>query len=253
MWQTQRKLRKAENAARERRRLEAQRIKLRSEERARALVVQEDGRSGEIETAQHVGQQEVAYNNQYYESWGTVTSLAVNISGGGLRIFTNENFTIDELVLLEAYVPSISSIVDIIARVVFADYGSCADINKASSVAMQFIFIDEFARSAINTHISNIQLKRIRQFKGFTDVDPVSRNTPAPDKHYAYIDSIEVRDDADQQEQIHRLKIQQGLLLLFLVGIICLICCAFYWYSVVHPKNEIQDMFEKSIRKLQGN
>ena len=155
--------------------------------------------------------------------------------------------------LLEAYVPSISSIIDIIARVVFADYGSSAEKNKASSVAMQFVFIDEFARSAINTHISNIQLKRIRQFKGFTDVDPFSRNFTAPDKHYAYIDSIEVRDDTDQQEKIHRLKVQQGLLLLLLVGIICLLCGAFYWYSVVHPKNEIQDMFEKSIRKLQGN
>ncbi len=251
MWEAQRKLRRDEEAAKDRVRLEAKRIALRTLERARALKIEDgdfpDGPDALQQDERNGEQQE----NTYYESWGNVTTLAVNISGGGLRIFTNQKFNIDELILMELYVPSSRQIVDIIARVVFTDCSSFAEDNSANiSTAMQFVFVDESARSALNAHISSIQLRRIRHFKGFADVDPATRNASSSDKHYAYIDSIGVSGEIDQQDQIHKLKIQKTILLVIVGCIVCLFCFYFYRYSIKHPKNEIQDIFENSIKKL---
>lgn len=246
-WDAQRKQRRDEETARNRSRLEEKRIKLRSEERARALKTQWEDFIGEPVTLPQDKPQGEQQDNPYYESWGTVTTHAVNISGGGLRIFTNQKFNMDELILLETYVPSSRIIVDIIARVVFTDYNSSAEDDKANtSTAMQFVFIDESASSAINTYISSIQLRRIRQFKGFTDVDPATNNISSSNKHYAYIDSIGVGEKTDHKDQV---KIKQVLLILFSVCLVCLICIYFYRYSVKHSKNEIQEIFENGIRR----
>ena len=249
-WEAQRKLRRDEEAARKRSRLEAKRVKLRSEERVRALKTQWEDFVGEPIKLSQDKLQEEPQDDPYYESWGTVTTHAVNISGGGLRIFTNQKFNMDELILLETYVPSSQIIVDIIARVVFTDYNNSVKDDKANfSTAMQFVFIDESASSAINTYISSIQLRRIRQFKGFTDVDPATNNGSSPDKHYAYIDSIDVGEKSDDQNQAYTLKIKHVILVLFSVCITCLFCLYLFKYSVKHPKSEIQEMFENSIRK----
>jgi hypothetical protein len=249
LWESQRKRRRDEEAARERNRLQAKQIKLRSEERARTEKIQE-GDTGEAPVFSQDKLQDVEQENPYYESWGAVTTLAVNISGGGLRIFTDKKFNMDELILLEAYVPSSQRIVDIIARVVFTNYGNSTEVDAASiSTAMQFVFIAESARSAINSHISSIQLKRIRHFKGFTDVEPTTENVSLPNKHYAYIDSIGVSENADHQDQSEKPLLKQVLQGLLLVCIIGLLCFYFYGYRISHPKNEIQELFENSFKK----
>lgn len=89
---------------------------------------------------------------------------------------------------------------------------------------MQFVFIDESARLAINSHLSSIQLKRIRHFKGFTDVEPLYvDNISKTDKHYAYIDSVGVSEQLNDSGQIKRqLVMQQVSLGLFFVCVISL-------------------------------
>lgn len=254
-WEAQRKLRREEEAAKEKSRLEAKRIKLQSGERIRSQKNQDGGFADEPAILPEDTPQEAPQDNEYYESWGAVTTLAVNISGGGLRVFTNQKFNMDELVLLEAYVPSSRCIVDIIARVVFTSYSTSTEDEESDNVTgMQFVFIDEAARSAINTHIGSIQLKRIRQFKGFTDVEPITDIVESSQKkHYAYIDSIDDSAGTGNQEQIHKPKMQKMLLVLFFACVIGLLLFYFFGYSTIHPKNQIQDMFENSIRKIKGN
>lgn len=254
-WEAQRKLRREEEAAKEQSRLEAKRIKLQKEERVRSQKNQEGCLLDEPVILMQDKHQEAQQDNEYYESWGAVTTLAVNISGGGLRVFTNQKFNMDELIMLEAFVPSSRCIVDIIARVVFTSYSTIPEDEKTDNITgMQFVFIDEAARSAINTHISSIQLKRIRQFKGFTDVEPIADIVESSlKKHYAYIDSIDDSVRTDHQDQIHKPKMQKMLLVLFFACVICLLFFYFYEYSANLPKNQIQDMFENSIRKIKGN
>ena len=250
-WEAQCKLRCDEEAARERSRLESIRKKLHSEERERVKKIEEGVLLGETAVLPQDNPQEILPVDQYNVSWGTVTTLAVNISGGGLKVFTEQIFYVDELVMLEAYVPTAQKIIDIVARVISANNSTIPEDNKTNiSAAMQFVFIDESARFAINNHISSIQLKRIRQFKGFTDVEPISNNVASTqDKHYAYIDSIGVGEKADPQSQSHKFKIQHVLLGLFFVCGLCLLCFYFYMYGVDHPKSEIQKIFEQGIRK----
>lgn len=251
-WDERRKLRRDDEAARERRRLEARRIRLRTEERARILTIQGDDFLDDPAAGPH---ENTLHGDQCYESWGDLTTPAVNISGGGLRIFTDKTFNMDELVLLETYVPSSQRIVDIVARVVFSSYGSgTADDADNRSTAMQFVYIEESARSAINSHISRIQLKRIRQFKGFADVEPaIDNGTPFPGKHYAFIDTIGSGEKSDCTVQGGGLNRRKILLTAVCICITALLCIYFYRYAVNHPKSEIQEMFDSNFKNYRNN
>ncbi|MEI6206779.1 MAG: PilZ domain-containing protein [Desulfuromonadales bacterium] len=252
LWETQCKLRRDEKAARERGRWEENRINLRIAERARVQEIHEDDFSCEPAEQKKDTSQKVLRENQYYESWSTVTTLAVNISGGGLRIFTDRKFSMDELILLEIYVPSSQCIVDIVARVVYSNFSHITVDDKSNiCTAMQFVFIDEYARSTINTHISGIQIKRIRQFKGFADVEPIADNVSLPDKHYAYIDRIGISGNTGHQDQISKPKNQRVLQSVVIVFAIVLLCFFFYRYVVSHPKSELQEMIDNNIQKIQ--
>lgn len=244
-WEARNKQRRENEAIRERRRLELIRIKHRNEEHVRTQILQEGNLLGEPV----VLPQEKPQDNQYYETWGAVTTLAVNISGGGLKIFTNQKFNMDEMILLETYVPTSRCILDIVARVVYTNYSNNTEDDKNNSTSMQFVFIDESARSAINNYISSIQLKRIRQFKGFTDVEPVNENLDSLNRHFAYIDSINVPEKTGPQDLIHNPNIRQVLLGLFFVCVVSLLFFYFYGYGVMHSKNEIQEIFENSLKK----
>ncbi|MDD2899969.1 MAG: DUF5634 family protein [Desulfuromonadaceae bacterium] len=255
LWDEQRKMRREEEAARERRRLEEDRTRFRTEERLRKQNIHGDEFSNEPATVPDDNTQKGLDDNQYYESWADIPTPAVNISGGGLRIFTHQKFDMDELVLLELFVPPSRRIVDIVARVVSTNYISITDDDSAnSSTAVHFVFIEESARSAINAHISSIQLKRIRQFKGFTDVEPASGSgVPVPNKHYAFIDTVEAGEGTDYTVTSSMSKSRKVLITLFFVIIATLLCFYFYKYAVNHPKSEIQEMFDNNFIKYRDN
>ena len=187
--------------------MDAKRERLRAEERAREQKLQEGAFPGGPAEPFSTGKpQEEPEDNPYYESWGSVTSVAINISGGGLKILTDQGFVTDEFLLLEIFVPSLSCIVDIVARVVFSNHNDTAgDEGNCFNTGMQFVFIDERARFAINSHISGVQIRRIRQFRGFADAEPLNIDIMGiPDKHYAYAGRIDAGDAMDNSNQVRQ-------------------------------------------------
>jgi hypothetical protein len=194
--------------------------------------------------------QEEPQDEQYDELVASAETVAVSISGGGLNFSTSQKFDTDEFIQLEIFVPSSRLIVDVVARVVFSSSNARAgDCRISFNTGLQFVFIDESSRLAINNHISSIQLKRIRHFKGFTDVEPLCvESIPRSDKQYAYINRV---DDSGTMNDVTRITgqsvFQQLFLGLFFVCVVSLIGFYFSWYAVKHPKNEIQKIFEHGI------
>jgi hypothetical protein len=254
-WEERRKQRHNEERMRERKRLEARRERIRSEERAREQYLLDREASGEpFEPVPRGELHEEPEDNPYYVSWGSVTAVAVNIGGGGLMIMTDQGFEVDEFLLLEIFVPSASRIVDIVARVVFS-HTAVSNGQTCFHTGMQFVYIDERARFAVNSHISGIQIQRIRNFKGFSDAEPLySGSVPLPDRQYAYVDQVDGDGPADDPERAKRKKIiQQTVLGLFLLGIVSLLCFYFAGYATDRPRSEIQDLFENGLRNFGGN
>lgn len=249
-WEAKRKWRQEDKRVRELRRLEARREKQRCEELAKELKLLDGAFSGESVEFSQGQEQEEPQDDQYAELSATAKTVAVTISGGGIKISTNQEFDKDEFILLEIFVPSSRLIVDVVARVVFSSHNHIAgEDGDCFSAGMQFVFIDESARLAINTHLSSIQLKRIRHFKGFTDVEPLYiDNMSKSDKHYAFIDGVDVSGQLIDSARINRqLVFRQVALGLFFVCIISLISLYFSGYMVKHPKNEIQNIFDHGL------
>lgn len=255
VWQERRKWRYDEERSREQRRLEAKRERVRAEEWAREQRLQDSYLTGSpVEQVPETSPEEGA-DNLYYESWRSVTSVAANISGGGLRISAGQEFVADNLILLEIFVPSSNRIVDVVARVIFSRHNDGEDVGKDSFTSgLQFVHIDESARSAINRHLNGVQLKRIRQFKGFADVEPLSIDTkPMADRHYAYLETVEASHPEVSDRDVALKKRKQVALGMLCAGIFWLLYLYFSGYAASHPKHVIQEMFETGIRKLKGN
>lgn len=170
------------------------------------------------------------------DSWDTIIPLAANISGGGVRIITHQQFESGVYVLLEILVPMPRRIVDIVARVITANRNFAAGNDREYfNTGLQFVFIDERDRDAIISHISNVQLKRIRQLREqfiFRDGRPV---------------------EGEEQEEAPRFNWGRfgrrlGYALIFLL-VIMLIADYFRHYAKGHPKNEIEEIFEGGIKK----
>lgn len=250
LWEARRMWRQDELRTRERRRLEARCERARLEERARELALTDGPHSMvSAECAQHQGQEEIQ-NDLYDELLESAETLAVTISGGGLRISTTSEFNLDELILLEIFVPSSRQIVDVVARVVFLEHADATGKERPCfNVGMQFVYIDESGRCAINSHLSNLQLRRIRHFKGFADVEPLYDNTISKaGTHYASIAGLDVSGQANDPGRLDgNLIFRQVGLGLFLACVISLAGHYFSGYAVHHPKNEIQTFFEKGI------
>jgi Tfp pilus assembly protein PilZ len=164
-------------------------------------------------------------------SWDSIIPLAANISGGGMRIVAHQHFDVGEYVPLEIMVPMPRKIVDAVGKVVFVTPNrSVAGDRESYSVAMKFVCIDERDRDAIVTHISTIQLQRIRQLR----------------EHFALRDGI---DDLDHEES-DRFRWQKNIaygavLLAFLV----MLFLYFREYTANHPQSVIGEAFESGIRK----
>lgn len=170
------------------------------------------------------------------DSWDTIIPLAANISGGGVRIITHQSFESGVYVLLEILVPMPRRIVDIVARVITANRNFAAGNDREYfNTGLQFVFIDERDRDAIISHISNVQLKRIRQLREqfiFRDGRP---------------------GEGEEQEEASRFnwgRFGRRLVyaIIFLL-VTMLIADYFRHYAKGHPKNEIEEIFEGGIRK----
>ncbi len=168
------------------------------------------------------------------EAWDTIIPLAANISGGGIRMVTHQGFESGEYVLLEILVPSPRRIIDAVAQIIFANSSQTGDDNHLHyNTGMQFVFIDERDRDAIVNHISNVQLKRIRQLR---------------EKYVFRDEEGEAAKAAGRGFDWLRFMRQAVVSIVFL-AIIYSIYVYFRNYTANKPKNEIEEIFEGGIRR----
>jgi hypothetical protein len=160
-------------------------------------------------------------------SWDDSIALAVNLSAGGFKFVTAERYEIGDLVFQEIFIPTNPPrTMDSVARVVFKNHNYSAGSDKEYfNVAMQFMLIDERDRDAIVSHISNLELMRIR----------LMRLTPIP------IERLGSRNMFTPFRMI-------GTALLLLT-IVILIVYYFQQYLHYNIRNEIAETFENGIRK----
>jgi hypothetical protein len=171
------------------------------------------------------------------ESWDTIVPLAANISGGGLRIVTHQGLDFGEYVLLEILVPSPRRIVDAVVRVVFANRNYAAgDDHEYFNTGLQFVFIDERDRDSIINHISNVQLKRIRQLR----------------ERYLFRAAFDA-DEGEVGQSVVGINGQdlgkKVLVWVVMIAIALVLINYFKNYAVEHPKNEIGEAFEGALKK----
>lgn len=159
-------------------------------------------------------------------TWDLVNASAINISAGGFRFVTTHDLKIDDLLLVELFIPSHPPrIADCVARVTFKNHNySIKDGTEHFNIAVHFLLIDDRDRDAIVAHISHIESLRIRQKR-----------------------QIPLADTSDKKETLSPLKIAFGVVLL--VVIIVVVSRYFYDYAHNNTHNIIQDMFQDAVRK----
>lgn len=169
------------------------------------------------------------------ESWDSIIPLAANISGGGLRIITHQEFENGEYILLEILVPSSQRVVDVVGRVVFTNMNHAAGNNRECfNTGVQFVYIAEQDRDEIIKYITEIQFKRIKQLR----------------EHYLYRGAFSSDEQPKWSEKYgNRRKVKRKLLLLLFVLIIVMLVKYFWYYAYNHPKGEIQRTFEDGVKQ----
>jgi len=167
--------------------------------------------------------QKVEEFNPVDETWNDVNATAMNLSGGGIKYVTSEPFKIDDLVLMEIFIPSNPPrIADCISRVVFKNINYSIKAEKLHhNVALNFVVIDNRDRDAIVTHIAHLELMRIRM-KG--SLPSINLNT-GPKKRISLL-----------------MKVVWTLLTLAVV-----LCIA--WYSRNAANTEIMDSFGNAVKQ----
>lgn len=160
-------------------------------------------------------------------SWDDVIATAVNLSAGGFKFVTSDNYEIGDIIFQEVFLPvNPPRTMDSVARVVFKNRNNFSASDKEYfNVATQFLFIDERDRDTIVSHISNLELMRIRLLR---------QNLIPIDSYRSNGMSTPIK------------MICTGLFLLLMV-----ILLAYYFQRYLHYdiKNEIQETFEGGIRK----
>ncbi len=167
------------------------------------------------------------------DSWDTIIPLAANVSGGGLRLVTHQSFDYGEYVLLEILVPSPRRVVDVIARAIFVNRNFAAGNDRNYyNIGLQFVYIGERERDAIVNHISNIQLKRIRQMR----------------EMYLF---REVEDSDSSASGVFNAKsILSWALALIVVIMVSASLVNYFWrYAQNRPKGEIEMLFEDALKQ----
>lgn len=160
-------------------------------------------------------------------SWDDVIATSINLSAGGFKFVTADHYEVGDIVFQEVFLPvNPPRTMDSVARVVFKNRNYFAGSDKEYyNVATHFLFIDERDRDAIVSHISNLELMRIRLLRQnamFTEQSgPSGMSTPFK-------------------------MICTGL---FLLAIIIVIGYYFNQYLHLNIKNEIEETFESGIRK----
>lgn len=93
------------------------------------------------------------------ESWNRVNACAVNLSAGGFKFATTDEFAIDELVFIELFIPvQPPRIVVTLARVVYkTDHEDIKEEKKYCNIAVHFVLIDAGDMETLVSHIFKVE------------------------------------------------------------------------------------------------
>lgn len=186
--------------------------------------------SGALPNEKHLQHEE----NEEDHSWDTIIPLAANISGGGMRLVTHQGFEEKEYVLLEILVPTPRRIIDVVARIIFATpLKNNFEPSGYFNTAFQFVCIDENDRDSIVNHISNVQLKRIRQLR----------------ETYLFRDKKNDDYIANTTKNNKKLLTKRIAIAFILIMLTIIFVNYFRNYSKNRPKNEIEEIFEGGIKR----
>lgn len=159
------------------------------------------------------------------ETWDHVNAYAMNLSAGGFRFVTSDNFHLDELVFIEMFIPlNPPRIVDTVARVVSkTDHHGIMEEKQYFNIAVHFVLIHDRDRDAIVSHIFQMEALRIRQkgYLPFYDSQPVNR----------------------------RITPIKMALCMFLLLALFLSVSYYYEYSIRDIRNEIQEIFGEAVKQ----
>lgn len=187
-----------------------------------------------IDEADPEWREQLTKNQQYVdaysdidESWNSVIAYIINLSAGGFKFTTSDDFEIDELVFMELFIPVYPPrIVDTVARVVSKtkNNGIKEEGKQFYNIAVHFVLIDDRDRDVIVNHILQVETMRIRQ-KG-----------QAP-----------VYQSAKQNALLTPL--QKGIAALLLILMILCFSYFQYKYSIHDIRNEIEGIFGDAFRQ----
>jgi len=165
--------------------------------------------------------------NPIDETWDDVNAGAINLSAGGFKFVSSDDFKIDEVIFIEMFIPSSPPrIMDCIARIVFKSMNySFKDDRDHFNVALNFVLIDDRDRDAIVSHISHIESLRIRQKRQLPSLIPESA----------------------LNRRISPLK--RVILIALALGLIYYVSTYIYDYTKREIRNEIQDTFGNAVKK----
>jgi len=160
------------------------------------------------------------------ESWNNVNAYAVNLSAGGFKFVTADDFDVDELVFFDLYIPGDPPrVVDTVARVIYKKINdSIKEEKKYFDIAVHFSLIDDRGRDAIVSHIFKMEALRIRQKRQL----PVYKS---------------------QRVKTKMTPLKKALYVLLSVASILFISYFYYAYSTNKTSNEIEDIFREAIRQ----
>lgn len=231
-WQEKREARiAAEREQKEREKKPWERLRdMRHEEQPEEELTAESLRTSPDVTGQTQDEEE---DDGVDHSWDDVIPLAANISGGGIRILLHHQFSADDLVPVEIYVPLESGpkIIDAVCKVIFSRENLAAEkqfSRPTYNTGFHFVWIDERERDALVTYISNVQLKRIRMMR----------------EHYLLRERPEAEQPIDNAA-IVRQRITQAVIGLLALAALTFIVVYFINYTEDRPKSQIELIFDK--------
>ncbi len=253
-WEKQQAERRKTENLRRLRLEEIRREKILEEERDKKKLFYESHLIGDkIEQQAKETYQEQNEANEYEEVGLSIPVTAVNISAGGLKMSSPQEFSKDEVVLLEIFVPTSKQYIDVVARVIFSTPCESSDKEiKFFNTGMQFTLITESAHYAINNYISKIQLQRIRHKKGLTDLKPlIPAASLKPDIFIGTADSSDIKqDNLENLPAAEKYRFRHLCIGLLFISIALPIYFYYAKYNHKYTKNQIQVQVEESINRI---
>lgn len=160
---------------------------------------------------------------------GHLIPVAANVSGSGIRIKIHEKLKIDDLLFLDLFLPlEIPQVLKVVGQVVHVNPIPAQEGElPLHTTALYFLCIDERDRDAIVKFVSSVQLEHLKNLGG-------------PSANIAIVENV-----ADTR----RRRWRKFLFAIVTVAIVSSIVAALVTYRLTAGKGEIEQTYEREIKK----